>query len=153
MRKHEHKCRRSKQQSLPFRAQVALVDANRHHAFEGECPLLQGNESLRPSAEDGQRFVPDHLPNVPRARELFRQKPGTTSLPLRRPDGRSSEPRKRSRQTCAGAIVCRGESRLSRSTSPAPQKSKSGSLGTTLPLLSLSQSSGRIRRNPTGNCR
>jgi hypothetical protein len=54
--------------------------------------------------------------------------------------------------SCVGAIVCPEESRLSKSISPASRRSKSGGLGTTLPRLSLSRSSGRIRKNLIGNC-
>ena len=54
---------------------------------------------------------------------------------------------------CADATDCRGESRLSRSTSTAFPGKKNGRPGTTLLRLSLSRSSARIPRNPSGNCR
>jgi hypothetical protein len=46
-----------------------------------------------------------------------------------------------------------GESRLSRSTSPASREMKTGVPATTLPRPSRSQSSARIRRNPSVDCR
>src|SRR5713101_2024600 len=56
--------------------------------------------------------------------------------------------------SCAGAIDSRGESSLLTSILAASQgRTKNGIPITTLPPLSLSQSFGRIPRNPSGNCR
>lgn len=54
---------------------------------------------------------------------------------------------------CEDAIVFREESRSSKTISSPSQRSKSGSLATTLPPLSLFQSSARIPRNVAGNYR